>query len=412
MITLDNGLRIVTEKIPFIRSIAFGIWVMNGSRNETEETSGISHFIEHMLFKGTENRSAKDIADEIDAIGGQINAFTSKEYTCYYTRTLDSHFDVAIDVLADMFFNSKFDNVEIEKERNVILEEISMYEDTPEELVHDILQYEIWSNNSLGYPILGNRQSISKFDSNTFKSYYSSNYTPNNTVIAVAGNFDEHTIINKIQKYFGSFKGESKYKAKNYKYTPSIITKAKDIEQVHLALGFESISIGSEEAQTLAALSTVLGGGMSSRLFQKIREEHGLVYSVYSMNYSYTDTGLFSIYAALNPANIEQVLNLIISEINTLSQNICEKQLKNTKEQIKSNYILSLESSSNRMNVLGRSMLMLNKIYTQDEILEKIDAVSLDKINSLAKKIFNFNNMSISAVGDVLKINLKQMLGR
>ncbi len=401
---LQNGVQIVLHKMPYVRSIAFGIWVKNGSRNEDAEKSGISHFIEHMLFKGTTNRSAKDIADQMDAIGGQLNAYTSKEYTCYYARTLDSHFDISLDILSDMFFNSKFEEQEIKKESTVILEEINMYEDTPEELVHDILQYNIWGNDMLGASILGTKETVSSFDRDTFIKYYDKHYHPKNTVVALAGNFDIDVIVEKIEKHFGNFerKSEAVNAVFNTIYKPTIAVKPKEIEQVHLAMGFPSIKIGSEQSYSLAVLNTIFGGGMSSRLFQKIREEHGLAYAVYSYNSSYTDTGLFTIYAALNSQCIEQLINLLMQEIKLFeTDKITDEQLKNTKEQLKSNYILSLESSASIMNSIGKSQTMLKKIVSPDELIEKIDSVTLESVYELSRKIFDFEKISLAAVGNV-----------
>ncbi len=412
-VTLSNGLQVVLETIPFIHSVSFGIWVKNGSRNEDTSTNGISHFIEHMLFKGTETRTAKDIADEMDQIGGQLNAFTSKEYTCYYVRALDTHFDIAIDILSDMFFCSKFDDGEIIKERNVIIEEINMYEDTPEELVHDILQAQVWNGDSLAYSVLGTVDSISQFDNVSFREYYGANYHQQNTVIAVAGNFDEDSVIRKLEAYFGGFKRDGDYKKSAFAtvYTPGVVTKEKDIEQVHICMGLPSISVGSDESYSLAAINTIFGGGMSSRLFQNIREENGLAYSVYSYNSSYADTGLFSIYAALNRAQAQQVVGLIIAEIKRLfTDKITPDGLARAKEQLKSNYLLSLESSSNRMNSLGRSQLMLGRILSPEELIQKIDRINTDNVYALVEKIFNLNALSLAAVGNVGGLDFRGMI--
>lgn len=412
-ITLQNGVKIVFEKMPFVRSISFGVWVKNGSRHESEDTSGISHFIEHMLFKGTSKRSAKDIADKIDSIGGQFNAYTSKEYTCYYTRTLDSHFDIALDLLSDMFFNSKFDKNEIDKEKNVILEEVSMYEDTPEEVAHDLLQYNIWQNSSLRLPILGTEKNISSFNQNIFKEYYNSNYHPHNIVIAVAGNFEEKSIIKKLEKYFGNpakTKGNI-VKKDDIRYKSCVVTKEKDIEQLHMIAGFSGIPLTSEDTYTMSILNTIFGGGMSSRIFQKIREEHGLAYSVYSYHSAYEDVGLFSIYAGLNKSNAESVLNHIVNEIKRLYKDkITLEQLNLTKEQIKSNYLLSLESTSSRMSSLGRSQTMLKRVSSANEVVSKIDKITIDKVYDVAQQVLNLENMSLSVVGNVKDLNFKEML--
>lgn len=404
--TLDNGLRIVMEAIPFVRSLSFGIWVKNGSRNEDASNNGISHFIEHMLFKGTETRSAKDIADVMDAVGGQINAYTSKEYTCYYTRTLDTHFDVALDVLTDMFFHSRFNEADIQKERNVILEEINMYEDTPEDLVHDLLQYNVWRRDPLGLSILGTPESIGTFDRDTIKRYFDTHYHPQNTVVAVAGNLDEQEMLQKLTDAFGSFARLENAGGVSHSaaYSPAFATREKDIEQVHLCMGFPGLPSGSDETYAMAAVNTIFGGGMSSRLFQKIREEHGLAYSVYSFNAGYADTGIFTIYAALNPSQTYDVMQLIVGEIRRMfTEKVTETQLVKAREQLKSNYILSLESSSNRMNSIGRTMLMLNKTVTADELIEKIDAVDLDMFYDLCDKIMRLDQMSLSIVGKNLE---------
>ena len=398
---LPNGARVVMESIPFVRSISFGVWVRNGSRNETPTTNGISHFIEHMMFKGTEKRTAMEIADTMDAVGGQLNAFTSKEYTCYFTRTLDTHFDVALDVLTDMFFNSKYDQAEIDKERNVILEEINMYEDTPEDLAVDLLQYHSFPNNPLGMAILGTPDTIGSFQRDDFLGFVKERYNPKNVVIAVAGNINEKEVLDKITAAFGGFKNEAKSEEESKAiYTPGFSLVEKDIEQVHLCMGFPGIESGSDEAYSLAAVNTILGGGMSSRLFQKIREQHGLVYSVYSYNASYYDTGIFLVYAALNPAQIYDVLGLIAQEVRGMfADKVTKDQLAKAKEQLKSNFLLSLESAASRMNSIGRTLLMLNKVITPDELVEKIDAINLDGFYEVCDKILRLDQMSLSLVG-------------
>jgi len=401
IITFDNGLRVVMEDIPFVRSVSFGIWVKNGSRDEDASTNGISHFIEHMLFKGTAKRSAKEIADAMDEIGGQVNAYTSKEYTCYYTRTLDSHFDVALDVLSDMFFNARFDPEDIRKEHNVILEEINMYEDTPEDIVHDLLQYAVYKNGSLGLSILGTADSIGTFKRDNFKNYMNTHYVPERTVIAIAGNLSACDALRRVREAFGKFEGQATdAQDLNQVYKPAFAKKEKDIEQVHLCVGFPGIAIGTDASYTMAAINTMLGGGMSSRLFQKIREEHGLAYSVYSYHTGFVDTGLFAIYAALNPAQTDDVMALILGEVKKLfSEKIEKSQLDRTKEQLKSNYILSLESVASRMNSIGRNLLMLNRIVTADELIQKIDAIDLDAFYELCEKVFKMDQMSLAVVG-------------
>jgi len=415
IIKLDNNIIVVLEEMPFIRSIAFGLWFKNGSRNENKRVNGISHFIEHMLFKGTRTRTAKMIADEMDAVGGQINAYTTKEFTCFYTRTLDTHFDTALDILSDMFLNPKFDNADITKERGVVLEEINMYEDSPEESVHDILEHHVFSGASLGFSVLGEKAALESFSHDTLNEYYLPNYHHDNTVIAVAGNFSADRIIEKINKRLGGFKRETTYEQPVFvtEFNKSIAVKAQDIEQVHICIGFPGIPLGTDDAYALSALNAIFGGGMSSRLFQTIREERGLSYAVYSYGTSYVDCGIFSIYAALAIGQVNDCARLILSEIDRLkTDRITEAQLSKTKEQLKSNYIMNLENSSSRMSGLGRSQLMLGRILSPAETIEKIDAVTISDIERLAEQVFDREKMSISAVGNTagLKSDLEGFL--
>ncbi len=403
-VQLSNGLRLVYEKIPYVRSVSVGIWVGTGSRNETLANNGISHFIEHMLFKGTAKRTAKDIAECIDAIGGQINAFTGKECTCYYTKTLDTHLNIAVDVLSDMFFNSSFESDDIDVEKRVVIEEIGMYEDTPEELVHDIFSEMVWDGNSLGYPILGTDLCINKFDKDMINKYMSEFYTPYNTVISVAGNFEEEQLIELVNKYFQNWEHKATF---NNKFSPAQykvnkIVREKDTEQVHLCMGFEGIEHGNDKLYSLLSLNNILGGGMSSRLFQKIREKRGLVYSIYSYPSTYQGSGLFVIYAGMNPEYLQTVIDLTKEELNLIiNEGITKDELDKTKEQLKGNYILGLESTSSRMNSIGKSELMLGRINTPEEILQKIDKVNMDSIEEMIKRVFDFKKMSISAVGNI-----------
>jgi len=413
-VTLDNGLRIVSEKIPYVRSVSIGIWVGAGSRNENEMNNGISHFIEHMLFKGTERRSAKEIAESIDNIGGQLNAFTGKECTCYYTKTLDSHIDIAVDVLADMLFNSKFLEKDIDIEKKVILEEIGMYEDSPEELVHDLLAEASWDGNPLGYPILGNQRCLQNISRQSIGEYMRDNYTPSNCVVSVAGNFEDERLVDLLSRYFNDWKTENRspggYGRVEFKAQTRL--KEKDTEQVHICLGFNGIEHGDDKLYTLLAINNVFGGGMSSRLFQKIREEQGLVYSIYSYPSSYKNVGLFTIYAGMNPEHLPTVVRLIADEIKNIKKDgIKEEDLNKSKEQLKGNYILGLESTSSRMNSIGKSELLLGYINTHEEILDKIDRIDMDSVVEVLESVFDLDNVSFSAVGNIKEdIDLKALL--
>lgn len=409
IITLKNGMRVALEKMEGLRSVSLGIWVKNGSKYESSSENGISHFIEHLLFKGTKNRTAKKIASDIDEIGGHINAFTSKEYTCYYTKTLDTHIDIAIDVLSDMFFNSNFDEEDIKKELKVIIEEIAMYEDSPDDLVSEILHKGVFKNTSLEMPILGTKETISNFTRNTFIEYMKKQYTPENVVVAVAGNFDKDTVVDLIQKHFDHFKNEIYVpKVIDNFYTKSFVKREKDIEQLHLMMAYEGTYTGADNVYDLATVGTYFGSGMSSVLFQKVREERGLCYSIYSQNISYNDIGLFTIYSALNVDNLEELVEVVLKEIDMLkSTKLDISALSRTKEQLKSSYILGLESSSNRMSAIGRNLLIQNKVFTPTEIIDKIDAITMESVSKVIDEVFKTEKLSFSLVGKISDEKIK-----
>lgn len=401
---LSNGLRLVFEKIPYVRSLSLGVWIGSGSRNESRSNNGISHFIEHMLFKGTKNRTAKEIAESIDSLGGQLNAFTGKECTCFYARVLDIHVDTAIDVLADMIFNSNLLECDIDLEKKVILEEINMYEDSPEDLVHDILSEITWENSTLGYPILGTSETVKKINRKMLIEYMTQSYVANNAVISVAGNFDADHLVNLIEKYFGNWtSGNNLTDFGRTRFLPNLKVKEKDIEQVHICMGLNAIEHGDDRLYALLVINNIFGGGMSSRLFQKIRENKGLVYSIYSYPTSFKGAGLFSIYAGMSPYKVKEVLELIMNEIKILREHgLTEEEMNRSKEQFKGNYILGLESTSSRMNAIGKSELILGKVYTPEEVLKKIDNVNADMVNEVINTVFT-GNISLAVVGNIKK---------
>lgn len=412
-ITFDNGLRVVLEDIPYVRSIAFGIWINTGTRCERADENGVSHFIEHLMFKGTQKRTAKDIAEEMDAMGGQINAFTTKEYTCYYTRTLDRHFDHALDVLSDMILHSKFDDNDIIKEREVIEEEIDMYLDAPEELVHDSLEEAVWRETSLGMPICGTNESLSKMDSNVIRNYYNRTYRPQNAVVAVTGNFDKEDMIRKLENVFGKWDSGG-YAAPDYlpaTYVPTVLTIDKDVEQIHMCFTFKAPKRDSKHRYSLAVLNTLFGGGMSSRLFQKIREEEGLVYTIYSYTSAYSDTGIMTVYACSSPQKAENVINSVFKEIKRLkTEKIEDKLIEVTKEQIISNYIISSESTASRLSSNGGGMILSGKVLPMEEILEKMELVDYDAVKEAIDEIFIADNLSFSAVGNINNIDFRELI--
>lgn len=401
--TLANGIRVVSESIPYVKSVTLGIWVGTGSRSEGQHNHGISHFIEHMVFKGTTNRSAKDIAEAVDEVGGQLNAFTGKEYTCYYIKVLDTHLELALDVLSDMLLSSKFDAEDIKREREVVLEEVHMYEDTPDELVHDIHLNKVWAGHDLGRNILGTRSSIEKFDKKLIQQYYQDFYTPDNIVIAAAGNLTHEKLEELSEKYFGKMTGHKKQvEIFAPVLVPAYTIQKKSIEQVHLCLGTKSVPQSSPEIYPLHILNNILGGGISSRLFQSIREEKGLAYSIYSYQTNYSDAGLFTIYAGTRPSNMAEVTELIWKIIKDLKNNgITEKELRKTKEQLKGGLLLGLESSSSRMSRIGKMEITIGKYVTLDEVVEKIDKVSLEDLQKITQELFNPETACFTALGPV-----------
>ncbi|RED66080.1 M16 family metallopeptidase [Cohnella lupini] len=381
---LKNGLRVMIESIPTCRSVSFGIWVKTGSRYEDLDNNGISHFIEHMLFKGTKRHSAKDIADRFDGIGGNVNAFTSKEYTCYYAKVLDLHLPIAVDILSDMFFESQMADAELAKEKNVILEEISMYEDTPDDTVHDLASRAAYLDHPLAYSILGTAERLNAMGPDHLRQYMSERYRIDDTVISVAGNIGEE-VLELLEQHFGRFDVKGSDKALEApKFHSRALFHRKKTEQNHLCLTFPGSSIQAPNLYAMILLNNTIGGGMSSRLFQEIREKRGLAYSVYSYHTSYADSGLFTVYAGTAPKQTKDVYDITMELLNDIaSSGLNEAELSRGKEQLKGNLILSLESTSSRMNRLGKNELMLGRHYTLDEMLERIDQVQLSDLNEI-----------------------------
>ncbi|WP_064093664.1 M16 family metallopeptidase [Rossellomorea aquimaris] len=387
--TCKNGLRIVLEEIPTVRSVAIGIWIGTGSRNETKQNNGVSHFLEHMFFKGTKTKSAREIAESFDSIGGQVNAFTSKEYTCYYAKVLDNHADYALHTLSDMFFNSTFVEDEMTKEKNVVYEEIKMYEDTPDDIVHDLLSKAVYEEHPLGYPILGTEETLHSFNQDKLKQYMYDMYTPDQVVVSVAGNVDE-SFIKEVENLFGSFeggKGPEEREKPAFHYNK--LARKKDTEQAHLCLGFNGLQIGHSDIYNLIVLNNVLGGSMSSRLFQEVREQRGLAYSVFSYHSAYEDSGMVTIYGGTGANQLDQLFETMDTTLQELKRDgITSKELTNSKEQLKGNLMLSLESTNSRMSRNGKNELLLKRHRTLDEIVEEIDGVTMERVNQLAIDIF------------------------
>lgn len=396
--TCQNGVRIVLENIPTVRSVAIGVWVGTGSRYEIPELNGVSHFLEHMFFKGTKTRSARQIAESFDSIGGQVNAFTSKEYTCYYAKVLDTHAEFALEILADMFFNSTFEDEELMKEKNVVLEEIKMYEDTPDDMVHDLLSKAVYEDHPLGYPILGTEETLSSFTGDTLRKYMHDNYTPENVVITVAGNVSDQ-FISVVEKYFGYYEGKRQnFIKKKPTFHANKIAKEKDTEQAHLCIGFEGLHVGHKDIYSLITLNNILGGSMSSRLFQEVREQKGLAYSIFSYHSAFQDNGIITIYGGTGVNQLDVLFETIQETLLKLKkEGITEKELKNSKEQLKGSFMLSLESTNSRMSRNGKNELLLGRHRSLDEIIKLIDEVTIESVDKLAQSIFS-DNYSVSLI--------------
>jgi predicted Zn-dependent peptidase len=406
---LDRGIKVVTEEMPQVRSVSVGVWIKNGSRNESEQNNGISHFIEHLLFKGTKKRTARQIARTLDRVGGRLNAFTGKELTCYYVQVLDKHLDLAIDLLSDILLNSLFKAEAIDKERRVIEEEIKRYEDTPEELIYDLFTQTIWSGHSLGQPILGKKTAIANLSRKDISGYFKKQYTPDNTIVSVAGNIKHQDVVGKINSSFRFLPGGSRLK------TPKILRKKsqklalkekKDLKQVHLCLGVKGLPQSHKDKYVLATLNTILGGGMSSRLFQNIREKRGLAYFIQSSLSSYRDRGLLAVSLGTSPSNLPLVIELILKELDNLRDKPVKKmELFEAKEQLKGNLMLSLESTDARMSRLAGMEIYHRKLFTLDEVIQKIEEIRSENLQKLAARIFKRKNLTLAAIGSSLDRN-------
>lgn len=398
---LPNGVRVVTETVPYVQSVSIGIWITTGSRDELTDNMGISHFIEHMLFKGTEKRSAKQIADEFDSIGGQVNAFTDKEFTCYYSKVLSDHLSISMDVLSDMFLNSQFDPKEIELEKNVILEEIKRHDDTPDDLIHDLLVQKVWKNHTLGNTIIGTVDTVTAIDQARIREYMGRKYNPDSIVVAAAGNLVHEDVVRQINDLFGHLEGckevldtsvpQFVYESENFN---------KDTEQVHFCIATPGFSQLDDRKYPMAVLDTVLGGGMSSRLFQEIREKRGLAYAIGSYTSSYVEGGYFAVYCGTSMENIEEAGNIIRSEFgNILKDNITEEELTRAKNQLRGSMVLSQENMSSRMIRIAKSEIYYKRIMLLDELINAVVAVTHDDIAGIAESVWGDTNLPMIAIG-------------
>ncbi|MFA5928741.1 MAG: pitrilysin family protein [Candidatus Margulisiibacteriota bacterium] len=401
--TLPNGVTLLLENIPTLRSVAVGITVKAGSAKESITENGLAHFLEHLAFKGTEKRTALDISAEIDAIGGRLNAHTGKEFTTYYAVVLDEHINIAVDLLADIFLRSKYLPADIDTERTVIKEEIKMYEDTPDDQIHDLFLQDFWPNHALGRPILGTRKNVNSFDRSAVLRYQQKHYTPGQTIISVAGNIEPRKIKAMLNKAFSSMAGRSKVSTLPKPKTNKIFkVHSRDTKQNHLCLGFPSISYHDPRRYVISVLNNILGGTMSSHLFQEIREKRGLAYSIYSYYSFFENAGTFNVYAGTAEKNTLEVLQIVQEEIRKIKTGkITNAELTKARENLKGNLVLSTESSPSRMNWNTRSWLHYGRIISMEEMFKKVNAVTTQQVLSLAEEIFVEKNQSLAIIGQV-----------
>jgi predicted Zn-dependent peptidase len=409
MTTLANGVRVITEAMPHVRSVSIGIWIGAGSRRETPEQNGISHFIEHMLFKGTASRSAEDIARSVDSIGGNLDAFTAKEMVCYNTKVLDEHLSRAFDVVADLVLHPRFDEADIEKEKGVILEEIKMEADSPDSVVHEIFSSNFWRDHPLGKPILGTRETVKSFDRRVVRDYYSAVYAPSNVVVTAAGHLTHDRLVDLVREHFESLPPGAPTPPDRAPATHARIAlrNKKALEQVHLCLGVPSYPLPHEERFACYVLNTLLGGGMSSRLFQNIRERQGLAYAVFSELSPYRDTGCLSIYAGTSRQAARKVVASIVNEFRQLKeQPVGEEELRRGKDYLKGSLMLGLESSSSRMANLARQEMYFGRFFTLEELVASIESVTAGDVQTIARTFFDTKHIALTVLGNLENLRI------
>jgi predicted Zn-dependent peptidase len=408
---LPNGLVVITETMQHVRSVSVGIWVRNGSRREVLAENGLAHFMEHMVFKGTERRSAEDIAREMDSVGGMLDAFTSKEQLCFNAKVLDEHLPIAFDVLADLVLRPKFNSDDVRKERRVVLEEIKMDLDNPEYLLHDIFTRGFWPDHSLGRPILGTPETVRKFDREALRRRFKNWFAPDHILVTAAGNITHEEVLKLVEKEFGRLEPQGACDGDDAPSTgaPIRLETKRDLEQVHLCIGVPSLPIAHERRFGVAVLNNLLGGGMSSRLFQNIREKQGLAYAVFSELTPYSDVGMLSVYAGTAKETVGNVLDLTIAEFRAMKESpVSEEELLRAKNHLKGSLMLSLESTSSRMSNLARQELYFHRFSSLDEILNSIEAVTREEVQTLAREFFRPESIAVAVLGPLNGFTLER----
>ena len=409
---LENGIPVVMEPISGVRSVAVGVWVKVGSRYETHEENGISHFLEHMFFKGTKKRTTRDISVDIDSLGGDLNAFTSRENTAFYIKVLDEHVDKGVDLLSDIFVNSVFPEDELEKEKKIIREEIKMVEDTPDDYIHDLFSITVWGQEGIGQPILGRRETVASFTRDHVISHIKKYYGTKDIVISCAGNFNREEMIALLNRRFGGLRhGSTPKKGIGPVFQRSIKVYSKDMSEAHICIGVPGVSQVSEERYAFFVLNTILGAGVSSRLFQEIREKRGLAYSVYSFTSSYEDAGLWGVYAGVSKKRIREVAEVIIAEMRDFSRTLTDIELERAKNHLKGNLILGLESTNSRMNNLARQEIYFGRYISPEEVLKSVDMVNMKQIRDLSDRLISDDMFAVTALGPLQKNILDGLVG-
>ena len=411
---LPNGLTILSEEMEHIRSVSIGIWIKTGSREEDPRWNGISHFIEHMVFKGTENRSAEDIARQVDSIGGNMDAFTAKECICFNIKVLDEHLPIALDVLSDLVLRPMFKPEDIERERGVILEEIKMDEDNPDYLVHEIFTQNFWKNHALGRPILGTKETVKRFAPTSVRKLYAERFVPSNIIVSAAGHLKHEQFVKLVAGHFEGMKpGKSKFRSPVPRVVPKIVLRnKKSLEQVQICMGVPSYPIAHAERHASYVLNTLLGGGMSSRLFQNIRERQGLAYAIYSDLNPYRDTGCLSVNAGTSRETAGKVVRSIVAEFHKLkSELIPPEELRRAKDQLKGSLMLSLESSTARMSNLARQEMYFDRFFSMDEMIRKIEEVTSEQVKRISEEFFQPDAIAVTILGNLngLKVTRGQL---
>lgn len=398
---LDNGLRLLTESMPHVRSISIGVWLTRGSRHEPEEWSGIAHFVEHMLFKGTATRSAEDIAQAIDSIGGQLDAFTAKEYASYYIKVLDEHLPLALDILSDIVLNPAFDREDIEREKKVILEEIKMVEDTPDDLVHELFTQSLWEGHALGRPILGTKETVEALTQDALRDYFRRVYRASNFVVSAVGNLDHARVRELVERAFGGMEPAADLAPERTPVvTPRFLVRSKDLEQSHICLGTSSYSQSHEDRYVSYVLNTLLGGSMSSRLFQNVREKRGLAYAVFSGLSAYRDAGALTIYAGCANEAVSEVIDLTVEELRLIKRSLApDAELRRAKDHLKGSLMLSLENTASRMSHLARQEIYFDRQFSLDETLEGVEKVTGADVRRVSEALFSNGSLAGTILG-------------